>query len=280
MISKMNYLMLSTMMVAAINSTFGCGCPCGKEKVEEGEEDDFETKIISSSYDNDKKDDVKVQRSNDEFTNPVIEQNATDKYTNVKMGSTSGGGNLKNDNQKNDIKPKVEYDEQIKKALAFMRVLQSLCRKDGCQNGKIVHLEVITVNETNAIKETGIDLKLCEKHNRCHFAGTNCKKRPEYILQCGHMFCSSHYHAYVRPTLCKECGLTLCGCMNAEFDHKPCGTSINDLHYLCNRDMQCGRHACYRYGQYCKRHKQIYEPHKERPQRVYIKLVNRKGNHH
>jgi hypothetical protein len=43
-----------------------------KEKVEEGEEDDFETKIISS-YDNDKKDDVKAQGNNDDVNGVILE---------------------------------------------------------------------------------------------------------------------------------------------------------------------------------------------------------------
>ena len=34
MISKMNYLLLSSMMVVAIDSTFGKCCPCEKEEDE------------------------------------------------------------------------------------------------------------------------------------------------------------------------------------------------------------------------------------------------------
>ena len=42
MISKMNYLLLSTMMVAAIDSTFGrcCHCPCGKDKEKKTKEEE------------------------------------------------------------------------------------------------------------------------------------------------------------------------------------------------------------------------------------------------
>ncbi len=311
MISKMNYLLLSTMMVAAIDSTFGSCCPCAKEnveeggkddfgtllpniennttpvkeelsqkkkeKVEDGEEDDFETKIISS-HDNDKKDDVKAQGSNDEFTNPVIGQNATDKYTNVKMGSTSSDGNLKNDGQKNDIKPKVEYDVKIKRTLYTMKVRHMLCHTNGCGNGKIVHLNVIAVNETNATKETGINLQLCEQHNGCYFE--ECKNKPEYLLQCGHMFCSSHYRDKAHPTLCKECGITLCGCMRVEYNHQPCGTSVFNMHYLCNKNRKLGPPKLYHYGQHCKKHRQTCGPDKEHFQRVYTDLVSRKGNLH
>ena len=311
MISKMNYLLLSTMVVAAIDSTLGgcCHCPCAKENVEEGGKDDFEDKIMSSSYDNEKKDDVKVQRNNDEFTkknvdgshqtmntgnpksiiyendgntklddstvlntNPVIGQNATDKYTNVKMGGTSGGGNLKNDGQKNDIKPKVEHNKQIQRILYTMSFLGTRC-KGGCKDGEMVHLKVITVDNTNATQETGIDLQLCKQHNICHMCDSHGgqTRRPEFLIPCGHMFCSSHYIVDVARILCTECGITLCGCFSEEYDHQICMPTPRTVHYLCHKNSNLGKHIVYTEIRYCEKHNQMFTAYELDPKRKYKK---------
>ena len=157
MISKMNYLLLSTMMVVAIDSTFCSCCPCAKgkveeggkddfgtllpniennttpvkeelsqkkkEKVEDGEKDDFETKIISSSHDNDKKgiystdtdntktiegggnmynenitkDDVKVQGKNDDGKGDIFGHGIRNSDSNVKKTKKTKRKSKKND---------------------------------------------------------------------------------------------------------------------------------------------------------------------------------------
>ena len=345
MISKMNYLLLSTMMVVAIDSTFGSCCPCWKE---EGEWGDFTTKINElityiadtnntetiegggNKYNEDIiKDDVKAQENNDDVngvilehgirnmdkhddeftkkdvdgshqamntgnhksiiyendgntklddstvlnTNPVIGQNATGKYTNVKMGSTSGGGNLENDYKKNDIKPKVEYDKRMRMTLLFMKFLEDLCSKDGCDNGDMVHLNMITVDNTNATQETGIDLQLCKQHNICHMCDSHGgqTRRPEFLIPCGHMFCSSHYIVDVGRILCTECGITLCGCFSEEYDHQICMPTPRTVHYLCHKNSNLGKHIVYTEIRYCEKHNQMFTAYELDPKRKYKK---------
>ena len=118
----------------------------------------------------------------------------------------------------------------------------------------MVHLKMITVNKTNAIQETGVDLQLCKHHNKCGFK--ECQDRPVYLIQCGHMFCLSHYTAVVHTTLCEECGITLCGAIEREYDHKPCG--ISTIHYLCNQGSNLEQHTSYYYGIYCEKHKRQF----------------------
>ena len=118
----------------------------------------------------------------------------------------------------------------------------------------MVHLKMITVNKTNAIQETGVDLQLCKHHNKCGFK--ECQDRPVYLIQCGHMFCQEHYTSRVHPILCEECGITLCGAIEREYDHKPCG--ISSIHYICNRSGNSGSHTVYNHGFYCDKHKRQF----------------------
>ena len=71
MITKMNYLLLSTMMVVAIDSTFGKCCPCEKDK-KNAKEDNTET--ITDHIDN-KNSDWKVTTSDDNLEKLIANYN-------------------------------------------------------------------------------------------------------------------------------------------------------------------------------------------------------------
>ena len=141
----------------------------------------------------------------------------------------------------------------------------------------MVHLKMITVNKTNAIQETGVDLQLCKHHNKCGFK--ECQDRPVYLIQCGHMFCLSHYTAVVHTTLCEECGITLCGAIEREYDHKPCG--ISTIHYLCNQGSNLEQHTSYYYDIYFEKHKRHFSSQPGRKfkfslQKGFNRIKNRK----
>jgi hypothetical protein len=232
MISKINYLLLSTMMIAAIDSTFGscCHCPGGKE----------EENINNKNKWNDNKVNKISNENIETFKNSKNNDNETENLINNESFES------KNENINDQNSERFWNQEQIKnndvskiveRALLF-RVICKDCQKNKNAINKIFVVYDLTYDKNNKNGEfemLELDFCFCEKHKTC--IGENCEDDSGYLTLCGHRMCKTHLlqskHEWKK---CPDCENFMCcqGPMENFGKHLWCHTQkINDEHYFC-----------------------------------------------
>ena len=232
MITKMNYLLLITVMIAVIDNSYGRCCPCEKKNGEKAEKKegfiDEGTGIDS--------------QSNDNLENNLINNvGKTKSYETIKKGKNDKDGNESLENPQNAEKDLIK---QIVKEAIENDIICGECEKTNSSKIKIVFdYHVARTSGSPSLKTFDLEFGFCEKHKRCHY----CKKKKAVVLcQCGqHRLCQDDYYSYrksnKKPVVCQYCGTLLCGLFFKDgFDtHIKCN-KVGKEHYACfkNKDRE------------------------------------------
>ena len=223
MLNNFDYLwkrLLCVCVCVCVNSTFGrcCHCPCGKETVE-GKKEDVE-KIINTE-------------NNLILDTPLMNNPAKGKN---KLNDTLAGykyfPNPKDQNES-------LINEIIKEALKN-NVVCDVCinNKDSESKIKVVFDDpAARVKGNKGLKTVDLGFDFCEKHKKCIVY--LCKGDAEFLFQCGHRMCETHYREKTsgekfQVWSCDDCNICMCCLMYRErFDtHLRCNAPGNK-HYVC-----------------------------------------------
>ena len=257
MIRKMNYLLLSSIMVAVIDNSYGRCCPCEKKKVEKADEKEkiFNTKEIT----------VEPQSTE---THNDLEKNLIINVDNLNPGQTEDvtftkkkkKKKKKNNNKHIGIKDIVSdanvltSDEETKVIDLLGLLLENNVICNECVKNTAAENKIILVYEASKkeggngyeFKSTSLKFGYCEQHEsnaKCPIS--DCGNNAYYITWCGHKICKQHLNdketAKWYFVVCKECNVVCC---NADFidhfgTHLWCN-SVEERHYFCykNKDSE------------------------------------------
>ena len=232
MISKMNYLLLSTMMIAAIDSTFGrcCHCPCGKEEENINNKNKWNDNKVNK-ISNENIETVQDSKNNDnEIVSLINNENFESKNENINDQNSKQFWNQEQITNN-------EVSEIVKRALLFSVICKD-CQKNKNAINKIFVVYDLTDgknNENGEFKMLELDFGFCEKHKVCIYE--NCKADSVLLTLCGHRMCKTHL-LLSKPEWkkCPDCENLMCcqGPMENFGKHLWCHTKKNnDRHYVC-----------------------------------------------
>ena len=241
MISKMNYLLLSTMMITAIDSTFGSCCPCWKDKekkTKEEEKEKYEKKNIGIN--GNKKPDNIIHNNEGLLNENNLESELINNTDNEKSHKTI----KKEENNKNDNEPLGDQNDNEKKLID--EIIEEALKNDvickECENTKDSESKIKLVFDdpvardggNPAIKTVDLEFWFCEKHKTCSY--DECRGAVMYLTSCGHRLCTDHYQKTVWYK-CSDCNKYNCnGSYIENFGkHIWCTTRIHrgQNHYVC-----------------------------------------------
>ena len=244
MISKMNYLLLSTMMVAAIDSTFGrcCHCPCGKE--EEGEEiiNEKTKDIVSTSIDTSKLEESLINNVDN------LNQETTENVTVTKK--------KKKKKKKNDIKIDINAivsdtnslteDNRTKIINLFDLLLKNNVICDKCVQNTAAENKIVLVYEVSKKESVDVyDFKMTQlKFGYCEQHTTNakcdkCNGLTKNLAWCGHKLCENCLARNTESKTsffrsCKKCKVICCSCYYTDHFYTHCWCNDKkDGHFIC-----------------------------------------------
>ncbi len=271
MITKMNYLLLSTMMIAVIDSTFGSCCPCGKEeenindqnnennnKVDKISDENITKKTFTNSKINDNGtvdliDNENLEYKNENIDNQNTRNNGKKNKKKKKKGKNTNGDGIKNENEKKEsdkgdgIKnenEKKESDKGVEKLL-----LQNVFpQTDNKIVGDNQEIEGIFENARKIFRQNKIhNCKYCNNQNNqktigfCAF-NTNRTARKKYagfsIRICPNKGCEVLHRCKQNPTVLLACGHVACRkCIELLCFCKQCKG------YYCQNPRGCNNHT-------------------------------------
>ena len=239
MISKMNYLLLSAIMVTAIDSTLVKCCPCWKDKTKlEKDKTKLEKEKTKLSNDNKEKENVSNLINNKIETNEIV--NINDNYLNTSDELIIGDNlnNNKNNSQPlNEEEIKNKVDKIINEALNNGKLCKDCMDNKTAKNKITVIYDVIEdpkgpVNPKYMTKE--VEFGFCPNHKKCN--GTNsCKNDSVCLTFCGHRLCTIHLQT-TDWYKCPDCNEYHCSHTFEENfgKHIWCTTNVViEQHYVC-----------------------------------------------
>ncbi len=271
----MNYLLLSTIMIAAIDNTFCRGCDCCKklcadkgssepciksddnntnvgEKLIHEEENTTPINMTTNTTTNENL--SGNSKNNDDF-HGTNENNNTFLENNIENNGNSNQRPLIPENRINinaivsDTK-KLPEDEKTKVSnLVNLLLKDNIICKKCVENTKEKNKIVLVYDASKKDNGNGYDLKsvllkfsYCEQHqNNAKCSAWYCKKDSCYIMWCGHKICEN----CLKRRAGKDNGFVVCGTCNAVcciFDYiDHFGTHLwcnakNNRHYVCFKD--------------------------------------------
>jgi hypothetical protein len=240
MISKINYLLLGTMMVAAIDSTFGKCCPCWKDE---------ENGTINNV------DDLNpVKTDNVTTTNGKI--NSVDNLHHETTENTTATKKKKKKKKKNNIKIDINAivsdtnsltkDERTKIINLFDLLLKNNVICDKCVQNTAAENKIVLVYDVSKkeggngynIKTISLNFGYCEQHTtnaKCD----KCNGLTKNLAWCGHKLCENCLAKYTKSKTsffrsCKKCNVICCSCYYTDhfFTHCWCNDK-KDGHFIC-----------------------------------------------
>ena len=245
-----------------VNSTFGrcCHCPCWKDKGKKIKEKEKiinkETGILSQSNEthsnlgnelinNDNNEEplnkaMKIKETTKASTNLIENQNDDEKILiNPIIGEALGNKG----NNKYAIEFLKNPNDNEKKLIN--QIINVIC--NGCKNNKDSESKIKFVFDDTVASDSGkpalkifeLGFGFCEKHKEC--VRYECENDAEYLFQCGHKMCKTHYEEVMSKKaepgyFCKDCKTWMCGCF---------GREGMDTHLWCN-DAKKGHYFCFK----------------------------------
>ena len=269
MISKMNYLLLGTMMIAAIDSTFGSCCPCGKEEENINDQNNennnkgdkiIDKNITKKTFTNSKINDDEtgdlinsenLEYKNENIDNQNTRNNGKKNKKKKKKGKNTNGDGIKNENEKK------ESDKGVEELLLQNDFPQQTDNKIVGDNQEIkgIFENALNIFKQNPIHHCGScnnqnnqrTIGFCafntHKTARRKYTGFSiricpkkkcevlrrCKYAPSVLLACGHVACSKCIELLC---FCEQCKGYYCK------NHKGCNNHTLCDHcyknYICN----------------------------------------------
>ena len=230
MISKMNYLLLITVMTAVIDNSYGRCCPCEKKKVKPS--DDNEVINILLPEDNNQEGNIPINNNNigDLINNETIENE------NKNIDNQDNDQPL-NQEQIDDQEP-IEYEVKaiINEALKIETICGDCINNTKTKNKITVVYDVTKdTNDTRLLKFKSSRLKFgfCEKHKTCQ--RRNCDLGAVLLIWCGHRRCQADCsNVLLNWYECPNCKGLNCDryCIENFGKHIWCNDKNNE-HYVC-----------------------------------------------
>ena len=263
MISKMNYLLLSAIMVTAIDSTLVKCCPCWKDKTKlEKDKTKLEKEKTKLSNDNKEKENVSNLINNKIETNEIV--NINDNYLNTSDELIIGDNlnNNKNNSQPlNEEEIKNKVDKIINEALNNGKLCKDCIGNETAENKITVIYDVI--EDPNVLGKFKLMTKkvgfgFCPQHKKCD-KNNLCGDDSVFLTMCGHRLCTLH----TQITAWSKCpGCNEYKCNNSFIEnfgkHIWCNTDKENPHYVCfNNNLEnspFGKKDYDKYSWVCPKH--------------------------
>jgi hypothetical protein len=255
MISKMNYLLLSAIMVTAIDSTLVKCCPCWKDKTKlEKDKTKLEKEKTKLSNDNKEKENVSNLINNKIEIKEIISIN--DNYLNTfdePIIENNLSNNTNNSQPLNEEEIKNKVDKIINEALKNGKLCNDCIGNEATENKITVIYDVIEDSKVSGkfkpmTKEVGFGF--CPNHKKCD-GHSSCKNDSVFLTFCGHRLCPIHTQA----TAWSKCpGCNECNCNYTYIEnfgkHIWCNVP-NNRHYVCfNNNLENSPFGKKDYDQY------------------------------
>ena len=253
MITKMNYLLLSAIMIAAIDSTFGRGCDCCKKLC--ADKGSSEPSINSENNNTNVAEKLIHEKEN---TTPInnnantYDNNNTFPVNNIESNNNIGNMPLMLDNGidinaiVSDTKG-LQADKQTKVRNLVNLFLKANdicneCIKNTAAKNKIVLVYDVSKKKNvdgYDLQSVSLNFSYCEKHQKTKKCIIDdCKNNGYYITWCGHMFCKEHLDYKINnPGLfyvCNKCKAVCCNeCCVEHFGMHIWCSYKGGGHYVC-----------------------------------------------
>ena len=243
MITRMNYLLLITVMIAAIDSSYGRCCPCEKKKGEKAKEDKSKLEKDKNELSNDNKEKVNVSdlMDNKIETKEIFNINYNDSNIPNKDFIENDINNNTNNSQplhEKEINDKVKTI--INEALKIETICDECIKNTTTENKIIVIYDIIYDQnnpENHKCMTKKVNFDFCSKHKNCH-GDSSCKDASVCLTFCGHRLCEKHCQCpYITWYKCPDCNEYNCNYTNVENfgKHIWCKNTIPGVknHYFC-----------------------------------------------